>query len=239
MLVQIKDLDFRYKNSDEYVLKNFNLDIEKGDIVCILGESGSGKSTVLRLIAGLEVPHKGIIKIDDEVMVNESTFVYPEEREIGVLFQDYALFPHMTVAENILFGVRNKEKGYKEQRLQELLKLIGLEELRERYPHQISGGQQQRVALVRALAIDPWLILMDEPFSNLDANLQSRIRQELKGIIKKTGITSVFVSHDKDDAIDIADKIVVLKDGDIIQQGVTENIVSKPSSKYVAGLFAS
>ncbi|SJZ95202.1 ABC transporter ATP-binding protein [Selenihalanaerobacter shriftii] len=238
MFIQIKNLDFKYKNSKVYVLRNFSMSVEKGDIVCILGESGSGKSTVLRLIAGLEEPHKGIIKIGQDVIVNDNTFIYPEKRGIGVLFQDYALFPHMTVEENILFGVKKKKQGYKEQKLQELLRLTGLEELRDRYPYQISGGQQQRVALARALAIDPPLILMDEPFSNLDANLQSRIRKELKEIIKKTGITSIFVSHDKDDAINIADKIIVLKDGKIIQQGSTEDIVSNPNSEYVANLFA-
>ncbi|PRX19244.1 iron(III) transport system ATP-binding protein [Orenia metallireducens] len=237
MLIEIKDLNFKYKNSKVDTLKDFSFTVDKGEIVCLLGESGSGKSTVLRLISGLEEPNAGLIKINGETIVDDNTFVPPEKREIGMVFQDYALFPHMSIAQNILFGVKNKSKEYKEAKLEELLKLVGLEELRNRYPYQISGGQQQRVALARSLAIEPSLILMDEPFSNLDASLQSRIREELKSIIKKTGITSIFVSHDKDDAISIADKIVVLKDGEIVQQGASNDIITNPSSKYVAGLF--
>ncbi|GAB6100305.1 hypothetical protein JCM16358_21840 [Halanaerocella petrolearia] len=238
MFVEIKDLNFKYRNSKTDVLTDFTFSVEKGDIVCILGESGSGKSTVLRLISGLEEPTKGIIKINNNTVVNNDVFVSPEEREVGMVFQDYALFPHMTVAENILFGVKDKSEEYKEKKLEEVLRLIGLEELKDRYPHQISGGQQQRVALARALAIDPSLIVMDEPFSSLDANLQSKIREELRRIIKRTGITSIFVSHDKDDAMSIADKIVVLKDGKIVQQGDSQELISKPSSDYVAGLFS-
>lgn len=237
MFVEIEDLSFKYKNSSEYVLKEVDFGVEKGEIVCILGESGSGKSTVLRLIAGLEEPNRGTIKINEQVIVDNQTFVLPENRGIGVVFQDYALFPHMTVAQNILFGIKNKDKDYKKNRLKEVLKLVGLEELKQRYPYQLSGGQQQRIALARALAIEPSLIVMDEPFSNLDASLQSRIREELERIIKKAGVTSIFVSHDKDDAMSIADKIIVLKGGEIVQQGNTQDIVTNPVSKYVAGLF--
>lgn len=237
MFIEIKDLDFRYKNSNEEILKDINFTIKKGDIVCILGESGSGKSTVLRLLAGLEEPNKGTIKINEEIIVNDDIFLSPEKRDIGMVFQDYALFPHMTVARNILFGIESKSKEYKKQKLEQLLQLVGLEALKKKYPHQISGGQQQRVALTRALALEPELILMDEPFSNLDASLQSRIREELKSIIKKAGVTSIFVSHDKDDAINIADKIIILKDGKIVQQGKTEDIISHPASSYVEQLF--
>ncbi|OCL25153.1 ABC transporter [Orenia metallireducens] len=238
MLIEIKDLNFRYNNSKVDTLRNFNLAVDAGEIVCLLGESGSGKSTVLRLISGLEEPNNGVIKLNGEIIVDNKTFIPSERRGIGVVFQDYALFPHMSVAENILFGVKNKSSKYKKEKLAQLLKLVGLEGLHDRYPYQISGGQQQRVALARVLAIEPSLILMDEPFSNLDASLQSRIREELKDIIKKTAITSIFVSHDKEDAISIADKIVVLKDGKIIQQGKTKNIISNPASDYVAALFS-
>ncbi|TDX48016.1 ABC transporter ATP-binding protein [Orenia marismortui] len=238
MLIEIKNLDFRYKNSKVDTLNDFNLAVNTGEIVCLLGESGSGKSTVLRLVSGLEEPDKGLIKIGSKIIVDNDTFILPEKREIGMVFQDYALFPHMSVAENILFGVKKNNKEYKKEKISELLKLVGLEELKDRYPYQISGGQQQRVALARALAIEPSLILMDEPFSNLDASLQSRIREELKAIIKKSGVTAIFVSHDKDDAISIADKIVVLRDGEIVQQGKAKNIINNPSCAYVAGLFS-
>jgi iron(III) transport system ATP-binding protein len=233
MFVKVEDLSFKYRNSNEYILEKITFNVQQGDIVCILGESGSGKSTILRLIAGLETPNSGVIEINEQIVVDDNNFILPENREIGVVFQDYALFPHMTVKENILFGIKNKDQKYKNNKLQEVLDLVDLKELKTRYPHQLSGGQQQRIALARALAIDPSLIIMDEPFSNLDANLQSRIRSELKEIIKKTGITSIFVSHDKDDAISIADKIIILKEGKIVQEGVTQEIVSNPASNYV------
>ncbi|MGM0369192.1 MAG: ABC transporter ATP-binding protein [Bacillota bacterium] len=238
MFLEVDDLAFKYNNSEQDVLKNISFDVQQGDIVCILGESGSGKSTVLRLLAGLEKPSKGRIEIDDQLMVNNDIFILPENRGIGVVFQDYALFPHMTVAENILFGIKDKAKEYKEDKLHDLLELIGLKEHKAKYPHQLSGGQQQRIALARSLAIDPSLVVMDEPFSSLDANLQSQIRGDLKEIMTTTGTTSIFVSHDKDDAINIADRIIVLEEGKIVQNGTTEEIMNNPSSDYVAGLIS-
>jgi iron(III) transport system ATP-binding protein len=238
MFLKVDDLAFKYNNSEQDVLKNISFDVQQGDIVCILGESGSGKSTVLRLLAGLEKPSKGRIEIDDQLMVNNDIFILPENRGIGVVFQDYALFPHMTVAENILFGIKNQPQEYKEEKLQNLLELIGLKEYKAKYPHQLSGGQQQRIALARSLAIDPSLVVMDEPFSSLDANLQSQIRGDLKEIMTTTGTTSIFVSHDKDDAINIADRIIVLEEGKIVQNGTTEEIMNSPSSDYVAGLIS-
>ncbi|MFD3157075.1 ABC transporter ATP-binding protein [Haloimpatiens sp. FM7330] len=210
MYIEIKNLNFKYKNSKEYILKNFNLNIQKGDIVCILGESGCGKSTILRLIAGLETPLGGIIKIGDKFVFDDKNFVYPEKRGIGMVFQDYALFPHLTVEGNIKFGLKNVSRYEKKKRINELLTLVNLEGYEKRYPYELSGGQQQRVALARAIAPKPDLILLDEPFSNLDAHLQNKIRQELKDIIKKTGITSIFVTHDKQDAHAIADVTITL-----------------------------
>ncbi|WP_432404308.1 ABC transporter ATP-binding protein [Wukongibacter sp. M2B1] len=225
MHVKIEGLQFKYKNAKEETIKDFSIDIEKGEIISILGQSGSGKSTVLRLMAGLEVPSSGTIKVDNESMVDDSKFVLPEKRGIGMVFQDYALFPHMTVAQNINFGLKNMNKKDKEIRLKEVLKLIDMEKFHARYPYELSGGQQQRVALARAIAPKPSLLLLDEPFSNLDADLQVKIREELKKIIKRTGITSIFVTHDKEDSKAIADRVVVLKEGEIVRIGKVKDIL--------------
>ena len=215
MFVEIQDLHYRYRNSKSATINDFSLEIEKGEIVSILGESGSGKSTVLRLIAGLETPNHGSIKIDQKTVVDDYHFTPPEKRGVGMVFQDYALFPNMTVANNIKFGLRKMNRKQKQQRLEEMLSLINLADFKHRYPYELSGGQQQRVALARALAPEPSLLILDEPFSNLDASLQHRIRDELRSIIKQTGITSIFVTHDQDDAIALADRIVYLNDGKI------------------------
>ncbi len=159
--------------------------MEQGDIIAILGDSGSGKSTILRLLAGLEIPHKGSITINNQIVVDNRTFMPPEKREIGMVFQDYALFPHMTVEKNVQFGLGKMSKKEKAQKVKEVLELVGLVSYGKRYPHELSGGQQQRVALARALAPMPNLLLLDEPFSNLDAGLKEDIRNQLKTIFKK------------------------------------------------------
>ncbi|MGJ9460171.1 ABC transporter ATP-binding protein [Oceanobacillus sp. CF4.6] len=213
MFIQIKNLEFRYYNTKDKIIHKFNLEIEQGEIVSILGESGSGKSTVLRLLAGLETPNAGSILINNQVMSDDHHFILPEKRGVGMVFQDYALFPHMTVAENIKFGLKKQTNKEKQQRVDEVLDLINMKKFEKRYPHELSGGQQQRIALARALAPKPSLLLLDEPFSNLDADLQIRIRDELKNIIKKTGTTSIFVTHDLEDSRAIADRIITMRDG--------------------------
>jgi len=225
MYVEIKELSFRYKNSKVDTIQNFNIDIEKGQIVCILGQSGSGKSTILRLLSGLESPADGMIKIGERTMVDNETFILPEGRGIGMVFQDYALFPHMTVEKNIKFGLKKMSGGEKNKRLNEVLQLVNLTEYKRRYPYELSGGQQQRVALARALAPKPSLLLLDEPFSNLDSALQEKIREELKAILKQAGITSVFVTHDRNDAAKIADSIVILEEGQIIKKGTVQDVL--------------
>ncbi|QEK11253.1 ABC transporter ATP-binding protein [Crassaminicella thermophila] len=225
MYIEIKGLTFQYKNAKEKTIKDFSINVKKGEIISILGESGSGKSTILRLISGLEVPSGGMIKINQKVMVDDDTFILPENRGIGMVFQDYALFPHMTVAQNIQFGLKNMSKKEKNKRLEEALGLVNLEKFHDRYPYELSGGQQQRVALARALAPKPSLLLLDEPFSNLDKDLQCKIREELKKIIKQTGTTSIFVTHDRDDTRAIADRVVVLKNGQMIKVGNPQNII--------------
>ena len=213
MFVSIENLSFSYPNTKATALDNFSLQIEKGEVISILGRSGSGKSTVLRLLAGLEKPAGGKIAIQDQVLVDEKHFIQPEKRGIGMVFQDYALFPHLTVAENILFGLFRLKRAAKQKRLQEVLELVELQGYAKRYPHQLSGGQQQRVAIARALAPNPYLLLLDEPFSNLDAELQEKIRKELRDILKKANITSIFVTHDEKDAHILADRIVKIKNG--------------------------
>lgn len=208
MYVDIKKLSFKYDNSKKNVLDNFSLEIAQGDIVAILGESGCGKSTLLRLIAGLEAPSNGEISINGKIMVNDRIFIQPEHRGVGMLFQDYALFPHMTVVENIGFGLHKLNKNDKKERIKEVLELVNLSGYEKRYPYELSGGQQQRVALARAIAPKPAILSMDEPFSNLDADLRSKIRIELKDILKKENITCIFVTHDRADVDAISDRVI-------------------------------
>lgn len=223
MYVEIKNLYFKYKNAQEDTIKDFTLNIAEGEILSILGKSGSGKSTVLRLLAGLERPSQGVIKINNQVMVNQNSFLFPENRGVGMVFQDYALFPHMTVEQNIKYGLKRLSKKEQDERVKEVLQLVNLEDLKKRYPYELSGGQQQRIALARALAPKPSILLLDEPFSNLDADLQIKIRDELKIILKKAGITSIFVTHDREDAKALADSVVVLEKGKIISLGKPED----------------
>lgn len=213
MYIQIRDLQFQYKHTNRNTLECIQIEIERGEIISILGKSGSGKSTLLRIIAGLENPSGGSLEVNGEVMFNSSTFIAPEKRGIGVVFQDYALFPHMTVGQNIMYGLRKMNRKKKQERLEEMLDLVNLADYRQRYPYELSGGQQQRVALARALAPAPSLLLLDEPFSNLDADLQEKIRDELKDVLKKTGITSILVTHDVADAEAIADRIFYMNEG--------------------------
>lgn len=225
MYVNINNINFKYKNSKENIINNFSLQIEKGKIVAILGQSGSGKSTILRIISGLENPYSGSIEIDGKVMKDKNIDVPPEKRGIGMVFQDYALFPHLKVKDNIKYGLLKKDKKEKEKIMEEMLELVEMKEHKDKYPHELSGGQQQRVALARALAPKPSILLLDEPFSNLDANLREQIRSDLKSIIHKANITSIFVTHDKEDAKVLADQIVILEKGKTISKGKVAEIL--------------
>ena len=213
MYIEIEGLCFSYPNAPQAVIQDFSMTIEQGEVICILGESGGGKSTVLRLVAGLEVPSKGRIRINEITMVDESVFVQPEKRGVGMVFQDYALFPHMTVSENIRFGLNKMSNKEKDLRINQMLDLVNLGDYKKRYPYELSGGQQQRVAIARTLAPKPSLLLLDEPFSNLDTDLRGKIREEIKTILKQTSITVMFVTHDKEDAKSMADRVVMLKEG--------------------------
>ncbi|WP_346915191.1 ABC transporter ATP-binding protein [Clostridium sp.] len=217
MFIEVKNIYFKYKNSKKDTIIDFNMELSKGEILAIIGESGSGKSTMLRIIAGLEEAYKGSMVIGDKNIFSDKMFIEPENRGVGMVFQDYALFPHMTVKKNIQYGLKKKSKDEKEKIAMEMLQLINLVEHKDKYPYELSGGQQQRVAIARAIAPKPSVLLLDEPFSNLDANLRERIRDEIKEILKKAGITSIFVTHDIEDAKVLANKVIVLKDGVIVE----------------------
>ncbi|WP_252501583.1 ABC transporter ATP-binding protein [Sporosarcina sp. Marseille-Q4943] len=219
MFIDIQNMSFSYSNSPANAVEDFTLTVNKGEIISILGRSGSGKSTILRLIAGLEMPKGGSFTLGDKTIFNTHTFVQPEKRGIGMVFQDYALFPHMSVKDNVLFGLPKMGRNDKLKRLKEVLELVELEGYEKRYPHQLSGGQQQRVSLARAIAPKPELILLDEPFSNLDTELLVKIREDLRRILKKANITAIFVTHNQNDAHVLADRIVKIKDGVIDQVG--------------------
>lgn len=210
MYVQIKNLTFCYSKKQKPVIDRFSLEIEQGEIVGIVGASGSGKSTLLRLLAGLEDPTGGSIELDGRLIVGEQTYIEAEKRGVGMVFQNYALFPHLTVGENICFGLHKLKRSERKGRLDEMLELVQLKEFARRYPHELSGGQQQRVALARALAPAPSILLMDEPFSNLDTNLKSLIRMEVRDILQKANITCLFVSHDQADVDAICDRTIYI-----------------------------
>ena len=218
-ILEIENLSKSYESKLE-VVSDCSFSIESGNICAIVGESGSGKSTLFKLIAGLERPEKGSIKVKEKIVSNDKFIVAPKDRNVGLVFQDFSLFPHMTVKENIEFGlVKNKNK-----KVEELLKIIRMENFLNRYPHELSGGQQQRVSLARSLALDPSLLLLDEPFSNLDTELKSKLRKDVRTIIKEIGTSSIFITHDILDALDIADEIIFMDNGKIIRQCTIEDI---------------
>lgn len=221
MYIDIQKINFGYEKN-QLVLCDCSTSIEKGEIVAILGKSGSGKSTFLRVLSGLEMPTNGEIIIDNQVIVSNHHFIEPNKRNIGMVFQDYALFPHLNIMQNIQYGLKNKSKEDKEKIALEMLELISLNEKYTKYPHELSGGQQQRVALARALAPNPKMLLLDEPFSNLDKELRKQIRQDLKRIMNQQNMSCVFATHDYEDAKDIANRILYIEDGKIVK--IEENV---------------
>ncbi|MGC6511437.1 MAG: ABC transporter ATP-binding protein [Parvibaculales bacterium] len=218
-------------------IHNLTLSVEAGESICLLGPSGSGKTTVLRLLAGIEQPSEGEILINGS-LVSDNEYMLPlEKRGIGYLFQDFALFPHLTVLENVLFGLADPKSAPAKNRAIEVLSKTGALKLVDKYPETLSGGEQQRVALARALAPNPKLVLMDEPFSNLDMQLRDNMRLMTSDLVKKDGCTSLVVTHDPDDAMRLADKIAVMLDGHIVQFDVPHKIYENPVSLEVAQLL--
>jgi len=214
-------------------VRGVSLDIESGELVALLGPSGSGKTTILRMVAGLEYADGGHIFFGEQ----DATDIPVRDRGVGFVFQHYALFPHMTVAENVAFGMKvSKVKRTKDEvaaRVAELLRLVKLDGLGNRFPNQISGGQRQRVALARALAVDPKVLLLDEPFGALDANVRRDLRRWLREIHEELGITTLFVTHDQEEALDLADRVVILDQGEIVQAGTPEDVCRNPNSAFV------
>lgn len=218
------------------VLSIESLSIKRGTTVAVVGESGSGKTTLMRLITGLESPESGTITLDGKIFTSDNIMISPEKRKIGMVFQDHALFPHLTIYENLAYGLSNKK--IINDRVIELLRLIELEGYQNRYPHELSGGQQQRIALARALAPKPDLLILDEPFTNIDTSLKLQLRNEIFRILKKTNVTTLFITHDIDDAIYISDEIVVLKNGEILQKGDINELYKYPQNIHIASLFS-
>lgn len=208
--------------------------IARGTILCLLGPSGSGKSSVLRAIAGLERPTAGAIALDGEPVAGPGIFVEPERRQVGMVFQDFALFPHLTVSENIAFGIRRRPRAEIDETIGELLANVGLADRAGSYPHMLSGGERQRVALARALAPGPRILLMDEPFSSLDSRLRDRVRLQTIALLKRTGTTTVLVTHDPSEALRVADQVGVLVSGRLEQLGTSVEIYRRPSSLRMA-----
>ena len=213
-------------------VEDFNLEVEKGEFVSFLGPSGCGKTTTLRMIAGFELPTSGIITLDGE----DITYKSPNQRNVGMVFQSYALFPNLTIGQNIGFGlqVRKMPKEEMEKRIDEMLSIVHLEAHKNKYPHQLSGGQQQRIALARALAINPRVLLLDEPLSALDAKIRVELRLEIRRIQQEMGITTIYVTHDQEEALLISDRIVVMSQGLIEQVGTPDKIYNYPSNEFVA-----
>lgn len=238
VILNLSQIIKKFSRNSQPAVEQVSLRLAQGEILGLLGPSGCGKTTLLRMIAGFEQPSSGIIEIAGQVVADQKCFLPPEKRNTGMVFQDYALFPHLTIADNIGFGLKRQGEKFNPQqiknRVAEVLQLVSLSGLENRYPHQLSGGQQQRVALARALAPQPALILLDEPLSNLDVQVRQYLRHEIRHILKATGISAIFVTHDQEEAMAICDQIVVMRQGKLEQMGTPEEIYAQPASRFVA-----
>lgn len=236
-ILQIDKVTKQYNREENPAVHEVSLSLAPGELLGLLGPSGCGKTTLLRLIAGFEQPEAGTITIANQTVAEATRCLAPEKRDVGMVFQDYALFPHLTVAKNIGFGLkqtRGKTAAEIKSQIQAAIHLVGLEGLENRYPHQLSGGQQQRVALARALAPRPNLVLLDEPLSNLDVQVRLRLRTELRDILKAAGIAAVFVTHDQEEALSISNSVAVMQGGHLEQQDTPEQVYNYPASRFVA-----
>lgn len=233
--IRVENIVKRYgKNT---VLNEVNLDIQKGEFVCLLGPSGCGKSTLLRLIAGLDMPTEGMVYLNDK----EATYLPPAKRNFGIMFQSYALFPNLTASENVAYGLENKKipKQVVHETVNRLLDTVGLMSAKNRYPSQLSGGEQQRIALARALAVSPDFLLLDEPLSALDAKVRIKLRREICKIQRELGLTTIMVTHDQDEALTMADRIIVMNKAEIMQSGTPIEIYEHPANQFVADFIGA
>lgn len=233
MLLEAKNLVKSFEKGKP-VVDSVSFDVKENEIFALLGPSGCGKTTTLRLIAGFESPDQGEVSLNGRLLTGPGSFVPPQQRGIGFVFQDYALFPHMSALHNVAFGLQNLPKHKREVFAEEVLCRTGMGDYKDRSPAELSGGQQQRVALARAIAPKPNLVLLDEPFSNLDAMLRDSTRKEVRSILKKAGMSAVLVTHDQEEALSFADRIAVMNEGRIEQIGVPEEVYYKPKTKFVA-----
>lgn len=229
--------DIRHAYGDVVAIHSLSLSVAAGEVVCLLGPSGCGKTTALRIAAGLEEIQAGRVLLDGAVIADETHALAPERRNVGFLFQDYALFPHLTVAENIAFGLQGLRNGEKRARVTDILERVTLSGASDRYPHELSGGQQQRVALGRSLAPEPHVILLDEPFSSLDARMRDQVRDNTLHALKQSGAATLMVTHDAEEAMFMADRIAVMNGGQLVQVGTPVELYCHPQSAFVAEFF--
>lgn len=222
---------------DVVAVQALDITVKPGEVVCLLGPSGCGKTTALRIAAGLETPQLGTVHLNGKEVVGENVFLAPEERSVGLVFQDYALFPHLTIGENVAFGIKNLPAEEQRNIIFEMLDEVGMASYIQSYPHMLSGGQQQRVALARALARNPKIILMDEPFSGLDARLRDKVRDRTLHVLKRLGSAALMVTHDAEEAMFMADRIAVMLDGALVQIGTPDELFFTPKTAFVAEFF--
>ena len=235
VVLELEEIEKRF--GDEEVVTDLDLTVHEGEILTLLGPSGCGKTTTLRLIAGLERPDAGTIHLQDDPVSGDGEFVPPEVRGVGIVFQEFALFPHLTARENVAFGLHEWPEAERSARVEELLEMVGLTDQGDAYPEELSGGQQQRIALARSIAPEPEMLLLDEPFSNLDVDLRVEMREEVRRIIKEAGVTAVSVTHDQEEALSVSDRVAVMNDGRIEQVGTPEQVFQHPKSRFVAGFL--
>jgi len=234
MNIQLEVKDSVVAYGGKAVVKQVSFQLQAGEIGCLLGPSGCGKTTLLRAIAGFEPVVGGRIELHGQTVSSPGRLLAPERRNVGMVFQDFALYPHLSVARNVAFGLHRMGRAARRQRVDELLRMVGLEAVRDAYPHQLSGGQQQRVALIRAIAPRPDILLLDEPFSSLDVELREQLAREVRGILKRDGITAILVTHDQLEAFAMADRIGVLWDGELQQWGSGYQLYHRPANRFVA-----
>lgn len=233
-VLTIENLSLAYDHTP--VVQGVSLELQQGEVGCLLGPSGCGKTSLLRMIAGFEQPTHGAIHLNGRLLASKTTSVAPEDRSVGMVFQDFALFPHLTIFDNIAFGLRGQDSAKQKARVRELLQMIDLVDADGRYPHQLSGGQQQRVALARAMAPQPKVLLLDEPFSSLDSRLRTTLAADVRLMLKQTGTTALMVTHSQQEAFTIADTVGVMVQGALHQWGPPATLYHQPATVYVAGL---